>query len=136
MQGEPTLDHPWGSTAAIGLLKLPGSTAGHQYLFVCIHHLSRYVILAPLRDKSALSVARVLVDKVISPFTTPRLILSDNGAEFINELIADICTAFNIQQTFIVAHHPASTGLVQTANRKILEALRHVTNGLAHAWDG
>ena len=130
----PVPERPW-DTIALDLLKLPLTTTGYQYLFVCVDHFSRYIILAPLRDKSASSVARVLVDKVINPFTTPKVILSDNGAEFRNELLAEICHAFNMKQTFIVAHHPASNGLVERANRKILEALRHVTSGFAHTWD-
>jgi len=102
---------------------------------VAVDNFSRYVILALLSDKLASFVARVLIDHVINPFTTPKVILSDNGGEFRNQLIAELCTAFNIQQTFIVAHHPSSNGLVERANRKILEALRHVTNRFSQTWD-
>ena len=134
MREYPVPERPW-DTIAVDLLKLPLTTTGYQYLFVCVDHFSRFIILAPLRDKSASSVARVLVDKVINPFTTPKVILSDNGAEFRNDLLAEVCQAFNTKQTFIVAHHPASNGLVERANRKILEALRHVTSGFAQVWD-
>ena len=125
---------PW-DTVAIDLLKLPRTMSGSQYLFVCADHFSRYVILAPLKDKSAKSVAHALITHVINPFTTPKVILSDNGKEFRNELLAELCAAFNIQQTFIVAHHPASNGLCERANRKVLEALRHVTDGFPQSWD-
>ena len=91
--------------------------------------------MAPLKDKSASSVAHAFITHVINPFTTPQVILSDNGAEFRNDLLAELCTSFNIKQTFIVAHHPASNGLCERANRKVLEALRHVTDGLPHTWD-
>ena len=130
----PVPERPW-DTVAIDLLKLPRATSGVQYLFVCVDHFSRYTVLAPLQDKSAASVAHALVTHVINPFTTPKTIISDNGAEFRNGLLTELCTLFNIHQTFVVAYHPASNGLVERANRKILEALRHVTNGFPQTWD-
>ncbi len=35
-------------------------------------------------------------------------------------------TQYNIKQTYITAHHPASNGLVERTNRKILEILRQL----------
>ncbi len=71
-------------------------------------------------------MAHALVSHLIFPYTTPRVLLSDNGTVFKNPILQDICTQFNIKQTFITAHHPASNGLVERTNRKILEILRHL----------
>ncbi len=46
-----------------------------------------------------------------------------------------MCGHLNIRQSFIGAHHPASNGLVERANCKILKVLRHVTNGVSQTWD-
>ncbi len=108
----PISERPWDS-AGIDLLKLPRATSGYQYLFVCVDHFSRYVILAILHDKSAPSVAHALVTCVINPFATPKVIFSDNSTKFKNEFIAQLCAHFNIRQSFIVAHHTASNGLVE-----------------------
>ncbi len=52
-----------------------------------------------------------------------------------NEVIAEICSQFSIIQCVTAPYHPASNGLVERANRKILEALRHVTAGLEDTWE-
>ncbi len=130
----PIPERPW-DTVGTDLLKLPRATSGYQYSFVCFDHFSRYVILASLHDKSAPSVAHALVTCVSNPYTAPKVILPDNGTESKNELIAQLCAHFNIRQSFIVAHHPASNGLVERTNRKILKALRYVTNGVSQTWD-
>ncbi len=61
--------------------------------------------------------------------------LSDNGAEFCKALLAEICRQFNIQQTFTVTYHPSSNGLVERANRKILEVLRPIIGRLVGTWE-
>ncbi len=68
-------------------------------------------------------------------FVCTHKLLSDNGAEFHNGLVAEICSQYNIKQTFTVTYHPASSGLVERAKRKILDALRPVVNSLHGNWD-
>ncbi len=104
------------------------------YILVCVDHFSRFVVLAPLRNKSAVTVAHPIVSHLICPYTTPRVLLSDNGTEFTNQILADICSHYNIMQTFITAHHPASNGLVERTNRKVLEILWHLAGHLHETW--
>ncbi len=79
-------------------------------------------------------VAHALVIHLLCPYTTPSVLLSDNGLEFKNEVLKNICNQYNIKQTFITAHHPASNGLVERTNRKILEILRHVKGQFQESW--
>ncbi len=118
----------------IDLLQLPRSTQGSIYILVCVDHFSRFVVLAPLRNKSAATVAHDIVSHLICPYTTPR-VLSENGTEFKNQILADICSQYNIKQTFITAHHPASNGLVERTNKKVLEILRHLAGHLHETWE-
>ena len=134
MLSYPTPAKPW-DTVGLDTLELPFSSNGMKYLLVAVDHFSRYVILVPLPDKSAFSVARTLVRNLFHPFTTPKVLLSDNGTEFRNALVSEICTQFNVTQTFVAVHHPASNGLVERANRKVLEVLRHVVCGCYPSWD-
>ncbi len=112
-------------------MQLPRSSQGSGYILVCVDHFSRFVVFAPLRDKSAATVAHALVSHLICPYTIHRVLLTDNGTEFKNQVLADICAQYGVKQTFITAHHPASNGLVERTKRKILEILRHLS-GLLH----
>ncbi len=80
-------------------------------------------------------MAHAIVSRLICEHTAPRVLLSDNGAEFINKVLQEICSQFNITQTFTVAYHPASNGLVERANRKILEALRPIVGRFIGTWE-
>ncbi len=54
--------------------------------------------------------------------------------KFRNSVMEEICEQFNIKQTFTMTY-PASNGLVERANRKILDVLRPVVNGLLETWE-
>ncbi len=75
-----------------------------------------------------------LVTHLICPFSTPHVILSDNGAEFWNAVVSEICSQFGIKQTFTAAYHPASSGLLERANRKVLEVLHPIVSELLDNW--
>ena len=89
----------------------------------------------PLQDKSTESVARGLVDRVFYPFDIPKRILSDNGTEFKNELLQEICSQYKISQSFTSSYHPQGNGLIERTNRKILEVLRPLVLGLHSEWE-
>ncbi len=53
---------PAGPFDVVGLdlLQLPRSSQGSGYILVCVDHFSRFVVFAPLRDKSAATFAHAL----------------------------------------------------------------------------
>ncbi len=99
----PLPEAPW-DIVSIDLLQLPQSQYGLRYILVCVDHLTSYVVLAPIKDKTATGVAHALVTHLFCPFSTPRVILSDTGAEFRNAVVAEICSQFGITQTFAAAY--------------------------------
>ena len=125
---------PW-EVVGIDTLQLMPSYQGSKYLLVCVDHFSRYVIMVPLKDKTAKAVAHALVTKLFLVHSTPRVILSDNGTEFRNAVLEEICKLYNVNQAFVTAYHPASNGLTERANRKILEAIRPVVGSLLDSWE-
>ncbi len=98
-------------------------------------HLTRCLVLAPLKDKTATTVAHALVTHLFCPFSTPSIILSNDGVEFRNAVVAEICSQFGISQTFTAAYHPASNGLVEKAYRNNLEVIRPIVNVLFDNWE-
>ncbi len=79
----PIFEYPLSAgpfdVVGIDLLQLPRSIQGSTYVLVCVVHFNRFTVLAPLPNKSATTVAHTLVSHLICPYTTPRVLLSDNG---------------------------------------------------------
>lgn len=129
----PIATAPWDAIS-IDLLKLPITQNGYQYLFVCVDSFSRFTVLVALKDKTAKSVGRAIIDHIICPHESPRVLLSDNGTEFNNAVLQEICTEFKIEKCNIVPYSPASNGKVERCNKRILDVLRYITSA-RDTWD-
>ncbi len=138
-QTAPILEYPLPAgpfdVIGIDLLQLPRSLQGSTYVLVCVDHFSSFTVLAPMPDKSATAMAHAIISYLICPYTTPRVLLADNGAKFNIRAIWDICFQFHIQQTFTTSHHTASIGLVERTKRKILDILCHLAEHIQETWE-
>ncbi len=109
-------------------LELPFSENGFKYLLVIIDYFSRFCILQPIQNKKAETIATTISEKVICPYTTPKTIITDNGPEFNNALLAEMCRIFNIKKINVHVYKPESNGAVERLNRKIITCLRTLIN--------
>ena len=119
--------HPTGyftfDFLAMDLLSMPTSVEGSCYCLVVMDYYSRYAFTSPLGTKSADAVAAALVKHVFMLEGPPCRLLSDNGGEFRNELMAAICRSLGIQQVFTAPYNPQCDGMVERFNRTLARAL-------------
>ncbi|GKE35308.1 reverse transcriptase domain-containing protein [Tanacetum coccineum] len=64
------------------------------------------------------------MDNIIYRFGLPRIIVTDNGAQLVNEPFKGWCTRFKIQQMNTSVAHPQANGLVEGANRSLKEGIK------------
>ncbi len=108
-------------------MELPLSENGRKYLPVIIDYFSRFCLLQPIQNKKAETIATTIFEKMICPCTAPKTIITDNGREFNNAILAEICRIFNIKIN-VHAYKPESNGAVERLNRKIITCLRTLIN--------
>ena len=118
---------------AIDLLKLPRSNKGFKYLLVAVDHFTRFAWVVPMKSKSAQATMDAFQTLDI-PVNKPRILLSDNGTEFCNEIFNQYCGAFGIKQHFTVPYHPQSDGVVERFNRTLISMLRAYSDESGENW--
>lgn len=67
----------------------PNSGGGNKFLLVATNHTSRFVHVAPLRNITALSVAKALL-KYFSFVGFPKMVVSDQGSQFLSGLVTKL----------------------------------------------
>jgi hypothetical protein len=114
------------SELSIDLLKLPEPDAfGMAYVVVIVDNFSHWTSLVAVRNKSAFEAARALA-KVIGDFGAPMRLRSDGGSEFVNGVIAGLLRMMGVTHHVVAPYTPSANGIVERANRAILERLRQM----------
>jgi hypothetical protein len=85
----------------------------------------RFVELGASCDKSAKSWALFLL-RVFCRYGAPQTISSDQGTEFVNDIISELTTLFKCTQRFTIGYRPQSNGIAERANREIIRHLRAI----------
>ena len=108
----------------------------NRYIICFVDRFTRFTICEPLADRTALSVCRALYYRVIVPYTTPKIVVSDNALEFLSRMFQELCNMFKIKRTTIVSYHPNSNGLAENTVKRILGILRKCINvAQGENWD-
>jgi transposase InsO family protein len=106
---------------------------GYSFVLVVVDVHSRFVFLRALRDKSARSVAEALL-LIFADFGPAKILSSDNGGEFSNELLRGVLDVFQTAQRFTSAYHPRGNGLAERMVGVSLSILRKIVEGDEAAW--
>ena len=84
------------------------------------------IFCSPLKGKSAAEIARLIEEWVLAYVGTPHIFHSDNGREFVNQLLHSLLDQWSSNNiTFVngCPRHSQSQGLVERGNRVIQEKI-------------
>jgi transposase InsO family protein len=116
------------------------SIGGNKYGFVIVDDFTRFTWVFFLSDKSEVfDTFKTFVKRVHNEFEIKiKKIRSDNGSEFKNTRIGDLCDDFGIGHQFSAKYNPPSNGVVERKNRTLLDMARTMLNeyNVSHKfWD-
>jgi hypothetical protein len=107
---------------------------GHNYVLVITDISTRFKLLLPQQTKSAAETARSLWS-VFCTFPLPKIIQSDNGTEFCNQVIKEMSELLGVNHKQIAAYNPRANGSAENAVGNVQQILRKLTNGDLTDWD-
>ena len=93
------------------------------YCLTLIDRFSRWTEAIPLKDITAQTVSRAFFDNWISRFGAPRLLTTDQGAQFESQLFAALLSLIGCQRIRTTAYHPAANGMIERWHRSLKAAI-------------
>lgn len=109
------------------------SRVGNKFLLVVTDRASQFVHAAPLRNISALAVAKALL-KYFSFAGFPKELVSDRGPQFMSKLVTKLWELADINVHFPTAFHPLF-GLTEHSNQSVLALIRKYVQSQGKRWD-
>eukprot|EP00731_Ephydatia_muelleri_P035934 Em0180g1a len=89
----------------------------------------------PLAVTDSITLARILTDEVICRYGVPESLHSDQGANFVSEVMQSLCAQLGIKRTQTSAYHPEGNGQVERFNRTLEAMLSKVVEEHQKDWD-
>lgn len=85
--------------------------------------MTKYIFSQAVKDKSAETVASFIYEKIVLEHGCPAVLLSDNGKEYKNKVVEEICRKLMINKKYSTPYRPQTNGLAERTNRTILAIL-------------
>lgn len=110
------------------------SALGNKYIVAITDHFSKWCEAEAIPDKSALCVANFLY-KVVCRLGCMDTLISDQGREFVNNVIDNLMEHFQTDHRITSAYHPQSNGQRERDNRTLKASLCKLVNEEGDNWD-
>lgn len=112
---------------------LPTTSEGFNGILVITEYLSKYPWAVPIRSKAAQEIADRFFE-YISIFGPPKSLLSDQGKEFLNEVVDNLANVTGVERRITSPYHPQTNGLTERFNQTLVGALRKFAENETSQW--
>ena len=118
----------------IDLKEMKESRRGNMYYLALIDCATRYTFLRALPDKAMHTVAQALLG-IFCDIGFPKIMQSDNGTEFMNQVVIALKAASKIEERIIAPYNHRSNGTVERVIQTTSQMLYKHLAGLVTQWD-
>ncbi|XP_076660824.1 uncharacterized protein LOC143364275 [Halictus rubicundus] len=108
---------------------------GNQFILSIHDDLTKYLILVPLKTQQTESILNALLDHYIYIFSAPKTILTDQGQNFVSELMTKFEEAFKIKHVKTTSFHPQSNGSLERTHATVKDLIRTSLHDSDKEWD-
>ena len=115
--------------------ELPMTEKGKRYILVVSDYYSKWTESFPMKNMEAETVAKIIVEQVLTRFGVPYAIHSDQGTQFESRLFSEVCKLFGIKKTRTTPYHPKSDGMVERFNKTLATMLSAYVDEHHKDWD-
>ena len=88
-----------------------------QKILVVTDHFSRFIQAYKVKDKRAITIAKCLYDNYFRHYRFPWHLLSDQGTEFCNAVLNEMCIYLNIKKLHTSPYHPQMNSAVERVHQ-------------------
>ena len=95
----------------------PPSSRGNKYMLTVIDMLTGFTMAVPIKNKNAETICEAYRDNIYCVFSRSRRILMDNGSEFKNKEMQEVCQTLGLKHIFSPVYMPQSNGCLEGWHR-------------------
>lgn len=98
----------------------PTSYRKHKRILIKTNYFIKWIEATPTKKATNMVIIQFLEGKILSHFSCPQNIITDNATTFRSKKMIEVCHKYNIVLGNSTAYYPQGNGLAESSN-KILE---------------
>ena len=99
-----------------------------QKILVVTDHFSQFVQAYKVKDKRAITITKCLYANYFRHYGFPWHLLSDQGTEFCNAILNEMCIYLNIKKLRTSPYHPQTNGAVEHVHQTLERMIAKLDN--------
>ena len=115
--------------------ELPETENGNKYILVVSDYFTKWTEAFAMANMEAGTVARIIVEEVVTRFGVPHVIHSDQGRQYESRLFQEMCQMLGTTKTRTTPYHPKSDGMVERFNQTLETMLSAYVSDNHKDWD-
>lgn len=108
---------------------------GNKYIIVATEYLTKWPEARAVPDTKATTAAKFIYEEIICRHGAPKVLLTDQGSSFKNELVDSLCNEMGIRHALASAYHPQTNGLTERFNKTLCETIAKYILQYDREWD-
>ena len=131
----PLIDTPFKRVAVdiVGPIH-PMTDRHNRYILTMVDYATRYPEAIPLKSVTTVEVAETMVD-MFSRLGVPEEILSNQGAQFMSEVMQEVSRMLSVKRLVSTPYHPICNGLCEKFNGTLKRMLKRLCENKPKDWD-
>ena len=112
----------------------PRSSSGHEWLLVFSDHFTKFSQALPVRNTSAVTLAKKVMDEYIFWFGCFESLHSDQRANEDGAVFKGLCDLIDAAKTRTTPYHPQGDGQVERLNKSLVKILSKLISDHRRDW--
>lgn len=133
--GAETITHrPWQKIYMDFIGPFPRSKQGNSFIFIVLDHLTKFVVLKPMRNATSANVIKFLESEIFHKFGVPQMVHTDNGKQFTSSDFEMFLRRYGCKP-IRNAYYAPQANASERVNRSIIAAVRAYVADDQTNWD-
>ncbi|CAM8988114.1 unnamed protein product [Rhodiola kirilowii] len=112
----------------------PKASNGHTYILAATDYFSKWAEAVTLREVKKENVVEFITKHIIYRHGVPQRIVTDNGKQFSNKIMTNLCEKFKFKQYKSSMYNAPANGLAEAFNKTLCNLLRKVVGKSKRDW--
>ena len=113
----------------------PTTMSGNKYTVAFVDWYSGWPEAFSVPDKTAGTIAHLLIEEILPRYGCPLQVVTDNGMEIVNKIVQETLQSLKTDHVKTSVYHPQSNAMVERFHRTLHDILAKTTQENQNSWD-